>query len=42
MDRKTNNQGASDAEKATRWWGNPDVDPYTGKDYDEDGNDINN
>lgn len=32
---------ATDSEKAEEWWGNPDVDPYTGRDYDEDGRTYN-
>ena len=29
-------ENASDSEKANEWWGDPDVDPNTGRDKDDD------
>lgn len=30
---------ATEKEKAQEWWGNPDVNPYTGRDYEDDDDD---
>lgn len=27
---------ASNSEKSTEWWGDPDVDPSTGREYEDD------
>ena len=29
-------ENATDSEKAQEWWGDPDVNPHTGRDYDDD------
>lgn len=34
-------ENSTDEERAQEWWGDPDVDPYTGRDYDEDDMDNN-